>query len=58
MVLTKLMNPKTMVAQLPKLPFVEGLLMKGSAEGNGEGVVAEQERLPSPKTMEDADTLF
>lgn len=37
---------------------VEGLLMNGSAAGNGEAAAAEQEPIPSPKTLEDADTMF
>jgi len=37
---------------------VEGLLMNGSAACNGEAAAVEQEPLPSPKTLEDADALF
>jgi nuclear autoantigenic sperm protein len=37
---------------------VEGLLMNGSAVGNGDAAAAEQDPLPSPKTLEDAEALF
>lgn len=37
---------------------IEGLHMNGSVATNGEVVPAEQEPLPSLKTLEDADALF